>query len=87
MKGIYLTEEGKQEIEAKIAALDEFKQISNSDYEWNELVMEQNAYKKILSSAIILPVEESWEDINFNIFSPYDLITNYPDGIIIQPKL
>jgi hypothetical protein len=86
MKGIYLTEEGKQEIEAKIAALDEFKQISNSDYEWNELVMEQNAYKKILSSAIILPVSDTWEKYVHPALVPF-FEKDLKNGVIIQPKL
>jgi hypothetical protein len=87
MKGIYLTEEGKQEIEAKIAELEEVKRNCKTDYEWNEAVIEQNTYKQILSSAIILPVEESWDKwwnkSSDNWFD--ELKQKYPQGIIIQP--
>lgn len=53
MKGIYLTAEGKAEIEAKIAELDK----SNA---WDEtedamIFAKRRLYKEILSSAIILP--------------------------------
>ena len=58
MKGIYLTEEAKQEIEVKIAELEDVKQKFNPhDFEWNESVIEQNIYKKILFSATIIPDE------------------------------
>jgi len=77
MKGIYLSEEGKQEIEAKIAELE--KHIENvikiadiaSDKTYGisktylevEFKTKQNMLKEILSSAIVLPIEESWEKL------------------------
>ena len=79
MKGIYLTQEGKQEIEAKIAL-----------YEYCTLLPHQvgelKIYKEILSSATILPVEESWE--NADKKSDYGLSSKefYPQGVIIQSK-
>lgn len=60
MKGIYLTEEGKKEIEAKIAELEQNQKDTKTDFDWNQCVIEKNVYKTILSSATILPVEESW---------------------------
>jgi hypothetical protein len=82
MNGIYLTQEGKAEIEAKIAALEEVKHNCKKwPYcDWNEAVVEQNIYKKILSSATILPVEESWEHGS--------KFTNvkYKQGVIIHSK-
>lgn len=55
MTGIYLTQKGKQGIEAKIAELEDVKQKFNPhDYEWNESFIEQNIYKKILSSATLI---------------------------------
>jgi hypothetical protein len=76
MKGIYLTEEGKQEIKAKIL---EILKTDIDDYYGNAALL-----KEILSSAIILPVEESWEYVN----ELYDGVRKqlYPQGIIIQPK-
>ena len=83
---IYLTEEAKQEIEATIAEL-ESSHEPQRDFDFSR---ELKIYKKVLSSATILPVEESWdkavpdgieEDIIF------DYIQNkFKQGIIIQPK-
>ena len=97
MKGIYLTEEGKKEIEAKIAELEDVKQKFNShDYEWNESDIEQNIYKEILSSATILPVEESWYKVIENVENdsqslilqtPFIMKSLYEQGVIIKPKL
>jgi hypothetical protein len=99
MKGIYLTEEGKQEIEAKIADLEKqcllILRAANSDKEFE--MMQSVAYAKnkaiiyslseILSSATILPVGESWDKVEFSYDSPLeDLEETYPNGVIIQPK-
>jgi len=74
MNGIYLTEQGKQEIEAKIVELEKdrqhwldnaIKNIGNPSYNSlidsiNQAKAEQAVFllKEILSSATILPVEE-----------------------------
>ncbi len=87
MKGIYLIAEGKALIEAKIAELEEVKHNCKTDYEWNEAVTEQNTYKQILSSATILPVEESWGSVKlYSHSTPISLSKDYPNGVIIQPK-
>jgi hypothetical protein len=76
MKGIYLTQEGKQEIEAKIAL-----------YEYCTLLPHQvgelKIYKEILSSATILPVEESWGNMPIGV---NESELSYPQGVIIQSK-
>ena len=86
MKGIYLTQEGKAEIEAKIAERRKYSPIENEDdwYENGEL----NVYKEILASAIIIPVEKSWlESLPKGARDHEDtMIFNYPNGVIIQPK-
>ena len=56
MKGIYLTEEGKKEIEAKIVEL-------KIPYGTSNRLGELTIYKEILSSATILPVEEDCDRI------------------------
>jgi hypothetical protein len=86
MKGIYLTQEGKQEIEAKIAELEDYT------YDTQDLHLEGNiqghlyCLKEILSSATILPVEESWE--NADKKSDYGLSSKefYPQGVVICKK-
>jgi hypothetical protein len=78
MKGIYLTSECKAEIEAKIAEIE--------TYEGLESGMSDNL-KEILSSATILPVEESWVEVEFSLDNWFDdLVDKYPNGVIIQPK-
>jgi hypothetical protein len=79
MKGIYLTEESKKEIEAKIAL-----------YEFCNLLPHQvgelKIFKEILASATILPVEESWD----NAIDTHDVenafMKHYPNGVIIKSK-
>ena len=75
MKGIYLTEEGKQEIEAKIANLKGY----NDEPEITQLKI----YKEILASAIILPVEESWGYVPMGT-NECELVL--PSGVIIRSK-
>jgi hypothetical protein len=88
MKVIYLTEEGKKAIEDKIAELevkrDEAAERNDEIYA-NSCIGQIFAYYEILSSATILPVEESWEGVSRDM-SPIDEVY-YPNGvIIIQPK-
>ena len=70
MKGIYLSEEGKKAIEAKI---DELETVMESNREISSIFYSLSGknlmLKEILSSATIFPVEESfWEDIERSIF-------------------
>jgi hypothetical protein len=88
MKGIYLTQESKQEIEAKIAELeikrDEAAKNDDEVYA-NSCIGQIFAYYEILSSATILPVEESWQNIaHSTTVSFYEF--DFPQGVIIQPK-
>lgn len=88
MKGIYLTEEGKKAIEDRIAELevkrDEAAEDNDEIYA-NSCIGQIFAYYEILSSATILPVEESWEGVSRDM-SPIDEVF-YPNGVvIIQPK-
>lgn len=93
MKGIYLTQEGKQELEAKIAELETTRKESSSDN--NDYYLGRiKKLKEILSSATILPVEESWKETLGKQLNKFQvdgedstLEGNYPDGLIIQPKL
>jgi len=86
MKGIYLTEQGKQEIQAKIDELEESKKLTNGDFDWNEIVVEKNVYIRILQSATILPVELKWEDVEQQSDNFYRLNEYYRQGVIIHPK-
>jgi hypothetical protein len=89
MKVIYLTEEAKAEIEAKIAEIETgLKTLSLTDG-FKDMGM-LSVYKEILSSATILPVEESWEAFDKATNAMYKHFKStgveYPNGVIIQPK-
>jgi hypothetical protein len=86
MKGIYLTEEGKKEIEAEIVQLEQEQKEEKSEVLLCLGKGMIGAYKDILSSASILPVEDSWGKIIFNGEDEIDAETNYPQGVIIKPK-
>jgi hypothetical protein len=86
MNGIYLTQEGKQGIEAKIAELE----LNEEIHVKNGFMMGANmnhgfvdALKEILSSATILPVEESWGNMPIGV---NESELSYPQGVVIQPK-
>jgi hypothetical protein len=90
MKGIYLTQEGKQEIEAKIAELEKLAlDADKPSFRMGQKVI----LLEILSSATILPVEENWksmiegdDDYEHYIENVVCFPTSYPNGVIIQPK-
>ena len=95
MKGIYLTQEGKQAIEDRIAELEEVKRNCEKDYQWNEAVFEQNSYRQILSRATILPVEESFYTVENKLkyhcgrtgcSKDGATLREYPNGVIIKSK-
>ena len=86
MKGIYLTQDAKQQIEAKIAELEKpFMEWSKEDDAYEKYSNAQ-VYKEILASATILPVEKSWGKIIFNGEDEVSAENDYPNGVIIQPK-
>jgi hypothetical protein len=81
MKGIYLSEEGKKAIEDRIAeierkVLDDPNPFTNTHS--NSMLL---VYKEILSSAMILPVVESWESVSDYITSIEQ--SYFPNGVII----
>jgi len=66
MNGIYLSEEGKKEIESEIANLEAEIKISESlgdRIRAGTETFEKKVYEKILASATILPVYSNWEDV------------------------
>jgi hypothetical protein len=87
MKGIYLTPEGKQEIEAKIAELEEYKDSDSckDSRDWSFISGKQSILKEILSSATILPVETNMSYVKSQDFGD-EFTIEYPNGVIIQPK-
>jgi hypothetical protein len=85
---IYLTAESKQELEIELIKIDLKIQQQKSfefpiDYLLGELEGKKTIIQSILSSATILPVEESWDDVNYHNIRKYNTHSN---GVIIQPK-
>jgi hypothetical protein len=83
MNGIYLTEEGKKEIEKKINQLESI--INLTGY----VLARIDTFKQILVSATILPVEESWEDVELyppDNKSQFEKTMSLKNGVIIKSK-
>ena len=75
MKGVYLTQEAKQAIEAKIIEFEKlFLNTENDLYAGSA-----NALDDILSFATILPVENGYNEFYYNS-------EEYPNGVVIEPK-
>lgn len=70
MKGIYLTQEGKQDLEDYLEGLKTYLNPETSLYNDGKIDM----LKEILTSATILPVDNNY------------VSSKYPNGLIIQPK-
>jgi len=85
MKGIYLTQEGKEEIEAKIAELDECIEDLKDEIMKDYFIGKKTLLEEILSSATILPVEENWTNVK-DMLDINTLPISYKQGVIIQPK-
>jgi hypothetical protein len=50
-------------------------------------IAQHSVYSLILQSATILPVEESWDTVEFSYDSPLeDLQEKYPNGVVIKSK-
>ncbi len=87
MKGIYITAEGKAEIEAKIAEINnrinKYRVLETADYLSLGRI---NQLKEILEHATVLPVEESWDLLVLSFSDKKDLKHRAPQGVIIKPK-
>jgi hypothetical protein len=80
MKGIYLTQEGKQEIA-------DYESGESYDDELYEMKLQgrYESYKEILASATILPVKSNMSYVkSYDFVDEFDI--EYPNGVIIQPK-
>jgi hypothetical protein len=92
MKGIYLTQEGKQELEAKIAEIKNIKKdIESINGDTSGINYALIMHENILSSATILPVAEYWDEALFKAIAVKEedinaLDVTYPNGVIIQNK-
>ena len=83
MKGIYLTEAGKRWIESQMGDLEWTFKRSGERFDSRDSGM-YSVYKKILSEGIVLPVEESWSNVeSINPITKRDI---YSNGVIIKPK-
>jgi hypothetical protein len=92
MKGIYITEEAKQEIESKIVELEtnikQFKSIMPT-YDPVASNTQLFVFKEILQSATILPVYSNWDEVERfppNNESQSLKTLELKNGVIIEPK-
>jgi hypothetical protein len=94
MKGIYLTEESKQAIEAKIVELEKLTKGRPREFVYKQ-VLQLDIYKEILSSVTILSVEESFYTVENKLnhhcgrtgcSKDNAILREYLNGVIIQPK-
>jgi len=86
----YITQEDKEKLENEIKKLDEklisIDRITRPIF-YTKLGTQIIIYKKILQSSIVLPVEESWVNVEFSLDNWFDdLVDKYKQGLIIQPK-
>jgi hypothetical protein len=80
---VYLTKEGKEELEAKIEEIEK-ERFYGSELNLDYRIGQQKVYKELLSQCIVLPVEDDWEDA---IEQPTGREKSYyPSGVIIEPK-
>ena len=65
MKGIYLTQEGKQEIEDEIKNLEDMAYASGVNTEhYFKCFSKIELLQEILYFATVLPAEDSWDDVH-----------------------
>jgi len=87
MKGIFITEQGKQKLEDELAVLEDKMNAPSIQYSYGfyALYGKRLMLKEILKYAIVLPVEENIKYVKSGDFGDeFDVC--YPNGVIIQPK-
>lgn len=80
---IYITQQQKEEWEAEILTLS----LKSVGLTFN--LEKENFLKELLSKAIVLPVEKSWDDTLSNTEVTdciYSNKMNYPNGVIIKQQ-
>jgi hypothetical protein len=82
----YITEETKQELEAKIEELKNELHEETDEYSVGSRYAALNVYQKILESSIVLPVEENFEVNNTIISEKKWMFDKYPNGVIINKQ-
>lgn len=89
---IYITQQKKEELKAKMVELiNKSEKALLGDWHWYQGRI--NMLNDILNEAIVIPVEESWENRFDALYDAanecelmYYLSQNLPNGIIIKPK-
>lgn len=76
---IYITQQQKEEWEAEIADL------KSKSINFNAILERQYFLEELLEKAIVLPVEESWDEFYMYTDDLY-YTKDYPNGVLIKPK-
>lgn len=90
----YITKETKQELEAKIAELEQsyLKVKGRDDADEHYLDGARTYLKEVLSNSVVLPVEKDWYDtVPDGTLEEWgcienELKTRYPNGVIIEKE-
>lgn len=81
----YITQQKKEELEAKIAELEEENKFPIDKWEEGKNQGKIYILEEILSEAIVLPVEESWSRAKlYSHSTPVSISKDYPNGVIIK---
>lgn len=60
--------------------------MSSNSAAYSRVKFEQDLYEELLSKAIVLPMEESWDDVPLSFWYKDGSKRIYPQGVIIKPK-
>jgi hypothetical protein len=82
MKGIFLTEQSKKEIEDKINELEERER--NSPLHDFVRLGKISQLKEVLEFAIVLPVKNDWNRATDEVWGSGSWEQCYPNGVIIE---
>jgi hypothetical protein len=82
---IYITQQQKEEWETKVSELKSIRFEDKENFDWDRgNVVELNLYEELLSKSTVLPVEESWNDVDLLYIGVKE--NSYPNGVIIKKK-
>jgi hypothetical protein len=82
---IYITKEGKEELEAKIEEIEK-ERFYGSELNLDYRIGQQKVYKEFLSQCIVLPNYYDWNDLKGTAISKTTLFRDFSSGVIIEPK-
>lgn len=87
---IAISKQQKEEWENIVSHLEKSEHLKSTwgrDTDRDKIKIQLMIYRKLLSQAIVLSIEDSWANVEFSINEPIvDLSKNYPNGVLIKSK-